>query len=44
MMMMLRVIQGDYYRVTLSKLNLLQDFKVKHILMHTSLNGILMAI
>ena len=37
-------IQGDYYRVSLSKLNLHQDFKVKPILMHTSLNGILLDI
>ena len=37
-------IQGDYYRVSLSRLNLLQDFKVKPILMHTSLKGILLAI
>ena len=37
-------VQGDYYRVSLSKLNLLQDFKVKPISIHTSLKGILLAI
>ena len=37
-------LQGDYYRVSLSKLNLHQDVKVKPILMHTSLNSILLAI
>ena len=38
------LVQGDYYRVSLSKLNLLQHFKVKSILMRTSLKGILLAI
>ena len=37
-------VQGDYYRVSLSKLNLLQDFKVKPISIHTSLKVILLAI
>ena len=38
------LVQGDYYKVSLSKLNLLQDFKVKPISMHISLKGILLAI
>ena len=39
MVLVLLYVQGDWFKVSFSKLNLIQDLKVKPIEMHTSLKG-----